>query len=134
MITAATLCLAMNIYHEARGESLAGQIATANVVMNRVNSPKYPDSICSVVKQGHYWKNHPIRNRCSFSWWCDGAADTPQHDESWSQSVSLAYKIQGGFIPDITDGATHYHATYVMPYWADDYYAIAQIGDHIFYK
>jgi len=134
MLTAATICLAMNIYHEARGEPLAGQIATANVVMNRVTSPRYPDSICSVVKQGHYWKNHPIRNRCSFSWWCDGIADTPQNEESWAQSVSLAYKIQGGFIPDITEGATHYHATYVMPYWADDYYAIAQIGDHIFYK
>jgi len=134
MLTAATICLAMNIYHEARGEPLAGQIATANVVMNRVNSPRYPDSICSVVKQGHYYGNHPIRNRCSFSWWCDGKADTPLNQESWAQSVSLAYKVQGGFIRDITEGATHYHATYVMPYWADDYYTIAQIGDHIFYR
>jgi spore germination cell wall hydrolase CwlJ-like protein len=134
MITAATLCLAMNIYHEARGEHLAGQIATANVVMNRVHSPKYPDDICSVVKQGRYWEGNPIRHKCAFSWFCDGRSDKTTDHNAWTESVHLAYRVENGFILDITDGATHYHATHVMPYWADHYIQLAQIGNHLFYQ
>ena len=133
-MTEALLCLALNIYHESRGEPLAGQIATANVVMNRVESPRYPNDICSVVKQGHYWKGNPVRDRCSFSWWCDGKSDTPEDIDAWRQSVSLAFRVQNDVIPDITEGATHYHAIYVSPYWADHYISVAQIGQHIFYR
>ena len=134
MITAATVCLAMNIYHEARGEVLAGQLAVAQTVMNRVASPKYPDDICSVVKQGHYWEGHPIRNRCAFSWWCDGRSDTPSDNDAWMQALSLAYKVEGKFIVDVSEGATHYHATHVNPYWANHYTVIGTLGNHIFYK
>lgn len=134
MITATTLCLAMNIYHEARGEPLAGQLAVGLVTMNRVESPRFPDDICSVVKQGRYWKGNPVRNQCHFSWWCDGKSDTPQDDNAWAESVNMAYRIENGFITDFTDGATHYHANYVQPYWADEHDYIVQIGQHLFYR
>lgn len=134
MITAATLCLAMNIYHEARGEPLAGQLAVGLVTMNRVESPRFPDDICSVVKQGRYWQGNPVRNKCAFSWWCDGKSDTPQDDDAWAESVHLAWRIQQDTVTDFTDGATHYHATYVNPYWADEHNYITQIGQHLFYR
>lgn len=134
MITAATLCLAMNIYHEARGEPLAGQLAVGLVTMNRVKSPRFPDDICSVVKQGRYWQGNPVRNKCAFSWWCDGKSDTPQDDDAWAESVHLAWRIQQDTVTDFTDGATHYHAVYVNPYWADEHNYIVQIGQHLFYR
>ena len=134
MMTAATLCLAMNIYHEARGEPLAGQLAVGLVTMNRVESPRFPDDICSVVKQGRYWQGNPVRNKCAFSWWCDGKSDTPQDDDAWAESIHLAWRIQQDTVTDFTDGATHYHATYVNPYWADEHNYIVQIGQHLFYR
>jgi spore germination cell wall hydrolase CwlJ-like protein len=124
----------MNIYHEARGEPLAGQIAVALVVQNRVNSPKFPNSICAVVHQGHYWEGHPIRNKCAFSWWCDGKSDMPQDDQAWQQALHLAYRVQNTDVIDITEGATFYHADYVQPYWAGDYAATVKLGQHIFYR
>lgn len=134
MITAATICLAMNIYHEARGEPLAGQLAVGLVTMNRVESPRFPDDICSVVKQGRYWQGNPVRNKCAFSWWCDGKSDTPKDDNAWAESVHLAWRIQQDTVTDFTDGATHYHAIYVNPWWADEYNYITQIGQHLFYR
>lgn len=134
MITAATLCLAMNIYHEARGEPLAGQLAVGLVTMNRVESPRFPDDICSVVKQGRYWQGNPVRNKCAFSWWCDGKSDTPKDEDAWAESVHLAWRIQQDTVTDFTDGATHYHAIYVNPWWADEYNYITQIGQHLFYR
>lgn len=134
MITAATICLAMNIYHEARGEPLAGQLAVGLVTMNRVESPRHPDDVCSVVKDGHYWQGHPVRNKCAFSWWCDGKSDKATDNEAWNHSVNLAYRIENGFVVDFTDGATHYHANYVNPYWADEMTVVVDIGQHIFYR
>ena len=74
------ICLATNIYHEARGESYAGKVAVANVTMNRVTSPKFPNTICDVVYQAQTkenWKGNtvPKRNKCQFSWYCDGKSD-----------------------------------------------------------
>lgn len=132
--TAATLCLAMNIYHEARGESLAGQLAVAQVVMNRVESPRFPDSVCDVVHQGKYWDGHPVRNQCHFSWWCDGRSDSPTNEEAWSQSIHLAWRVQHGET-DITEGATHYfNPDKANPYWAKPTDFIVKIGKHSFYK
>ena len=137
MISAAVMCLAMNLYHETRGETLAGNIAVGYVTMNRVADPRYPDTICGVVHQAKYhgWDLvNPIKNRCQFSWYCDGLSDNPQDGKAMLESVILAQHIIAGTVTDISEGATHYHATYVNPYWAGDMTVVLEVGQHIFYK
>lgn len=142
-------CLALNIYHESRSDNLAGQAAVADVVLNRVDDSRYPNTICEVVKQGpvrESWKTrqtpdpddavfHPIRNRCQFSWWCDGKDDTPHSALSWRKAQEIAYHIvNSDLFRGITEGATHYHATYVDPHWNRSMIEIGRIGEHIFYR
>ena len=136
-------CLALNIYHEARGDNLAGQFAVADVVLNRVRDYRYPNTICEVVKQGpisKWWleekgKEVPIRHKCQFSWWCDGKSDEPTQLLPWLQAQEIAYHIvQNNQFQGITEGATHYHATYVDPHWNRSMVLIGRIGEHIFYK
>jgi len=137
MISAAVMCLAMNIYHEARGEPLAGQIAVGYSTMNRVADKRYPDTVCGVVHQAKYhgWDLvNPIRNRCQYSWFCDGQSDNPQDGKAMLESTILAMNIYYGKLTDISEGATHYHATYVNPYWAGDMTQVLQIDQHIFYR
>ena len=137
MISAAVMCLAMNLYHETRGETLAGNIAVGYVTMNRVADPRYPDTVCGVVHQAKYhgWDLvNPIKNRCQFSWYCDGLSDNPQDGKAMLESVILAQHVIAGTVTDISQGATHYHAKYVNPYWADDMTVVLEIGQHIFYK
>jgi N-acetylmuramoyl-L-alanine amidase len=137
MISAAVMCLAMNLYHETRGETLAGNIAVGYVTMNRVADKRYPDTICGVVHQAKYhgWDLvNPIRHRCQFSWYCDGISDNPQDGKAMLESVILAQHIIAGTVTDISEGATHYHAKYVNPYWASDMTVVLEIGQHIFYK
>lgn len=137
MISAAVLCLAMNLYHEARGESLAGRLAVGFSTMNRVADKRYPDTVCGVVKQAKYhgWDlDNPIRNRCQYSWFCDGKSDNPQDGKAMLEAAILAQNIIAGTITDISEGATHYHATYVTPYWADDMTVVLEIDQHIFYR
>tara|TARA_R110000796_G_scaffold173779_1_gene290744 strand:- start:1 stop:414 length:414 start_codon:yes stop_codon:yes gene_type:complete len=137
MITAAVLCMALNIYHEARGEPLAGQIAVGHSVLNRVKDKRYPNDVCGVVKQAKYheWdKVHPIRNQCQYSWWCDGMDDKPYDDQAMLESTVLAQYLLSGNAVDITEGATSYHADYIMPYWADHMTMVVKIGKHIYYR
>ena len=137
MISAAVMCLAMNLYHETRGETLAGNIAVGYVTMNRVADPRYPDTICGVVHQAKYhgWDLvNPIKNRCQFSWYCDGLSDNPQDGKAMLESVILAQHVIAGTVTDISQGATHYHAKYVNPYWSDDMTVVLEVGQHIFYK
>ena len=137
MISAAVMCLAMNLYHETRGETLAGNIAVGYVTMNRVADKRYPDTVCGVVHQAKYhgWDLvNPIKNRCQFSWYCDGLSDNPQDGKAMLESVLIAKHIIAGTVTDISEGATHYHAKYVNPYWADDMTVVLEIGQHIFYK
>ena len=136
MIAELLVCLALNGYHEARGEPTAGELAVNHVVMNRVADPRYKSDICSVVKDGRYWNNNPVRNKCHFSWWCDGKSDTPRDGNAWIQSTKLASGIVSGYYPDITDGATHYHNVGVSPNWIDDrgMKRIGIIGEHVFYR
>ena len=138
-----TMCLADNIYHEARNQGTAGQLAVAAVTINRVNDERFPDSICGVVKQGPHrasWKGTgemiPVRHRCQFSWYCDGKDDTPQDMTTFQNIYDLSYEIVYGNIQvlDITDGATHYHADYVNPSWASSKEKTIEIEDHIFYR
>ena len=141
-LQAETHCMALNIYHEARGSSLADQAATADVVLNRMYDTRYPDTICDVVHQGTVkpsWKDEtvmvPVRNKCQFSWWCDGRDDTPRDTDRWVSAQTLAYQIVvEGKYRGITEGSTHYHATYVNPRWSSDLQLVGRIGAHIFYR
>jgi spore germination cell wall hydrolase CwlJ-like protein len=135
-------CLAQNIYYESRIDNLAGQAAVADVVLNRVNDRRYPTTICEVVKEGpisKWWKEEknkevPIRDRCQFSWYCDGKPDDQPEGDKWKQAQELAYKmIHQDYMRGISEGATHYHATYVNPKWNRNMHLIGRIGLHIFY-
>jgi N-acetylmuramoyl-L-alanine amidase len=137
-----TYCLALNIYHEARSSNRADRIAVSDVVLNRVNDRRYPDSICEVVYQARMrpsWKDPnvmiPVRNQCQFSWYCDGRDDTPGDQDAWIDAQQIAYMMtQLDEFRGITEGATHYHATYVTPPWASTFQLIGRIGEHIFYR
>ncbi|MHA1153593.1 MAG: cell wall hydrolase [Alphaproteobacteria bacterium] len=123
-------CLALNIYFEARGEPEAGQLAVGHVVMNRVASARFPDTVCDVIQQGGELR----RYRCQFSWWCDGRSDKPLNKRLWEKSAELALKVYWGRSADPTEGALWYHADYVKPYWRSEYERGPKIGRHIFYS
>ena len=151
------VCLAENIYFEARAEGVEGKAAVANVTRNRVNSELFPNSYCAVVQQGpvrESWNKpgvyYPIKHKCQFSWYCDGKKDiiwanyekTGQtielNAQAWRQSVEIAiwtlgygsYRVQ-----DNTGGATYYYAhNLVYPHWADDFEVTEIIGNHTFMR
>ena len=144
-------CLAKNMYYEARNQGTAGKLAVTNVVLNRVKDERFPNTICEVVKQGptrESWKTkkdknlpdeeriyYPIRHKCQFSWYCDGASDDPKNEEKYQESYLLSLNIvdKRFHLIDITDGALFYHADYVKPSWARTKHRTTEIGDHIFY-
>ncbi len=123
-------CLATAIYFEARGESYRGQVAVAQVVLNRVKDYRYPDTICGVVFQ-----NQSRRNSCQFSFACDGIPETINDRQSWAQAEDIAKRFTNGelYLTEVAN-ATHYHATYVRPAWAPRMTKLTQIGLHVFYK
>jgi N-acetylmuramoyl-L-alanine amidase len=131
-------CLALNIYFEAAVESTAGKLAVAHVTHNRVSSHSWPDSYCKVIYEGkHYTSGFPKRDRCQFSWYCDGRHDNPYPGPTWSRVQDLAsyYYANADDLRDITDGATHYHADYIdSPRWATYKKKTVQIDTHIFYR
>ena len=129
-------CMALNIYYEARGSNLADQAAVADVVMNRVNDTRYPNTVCEVVKQGLQDTNGNMRrNKCQFSWYCDGKHDRPQDQDRWVEAQGIAWNmVEENKFRGITEGSTHYHATYVEPRWAKTLQLVGRIGAHIFYR
>ena len=131
MIAEGILCIALNVYFEARSEDFLGKIAVGSVVMNRVESPIFPDNACDVVYRAEYIGKWPKRHRCQFSWFCDGLADIPRETEEWAEAVTIATWVHGIGLPDITDGALWYHSNDVSPKWATTDYL--QIGSHKFY-
>ena len=137
MFEAAIVCLALNIYHEARDQPFIGQVAVAQVVMNRVRDDRYPDDVCGVVKQGptYKWKqDFPVRDRCQFSWYCDGKSDKTPDEHAWEVAMLVSVGVYNGNLGDYVEGATHYHATYVLPEWAETKTPTVQIGQHMFYR
>ena len=142
LLETAFICLALNTYHEAKNQSMIGQIATAQVVMNRVADDRYPNTVCEVVKQGPHrpsWENpekeYPVKHRCQFSWYCDGKSDIPKNEKAWTKAQDYAYLVLYNRINlDVTEGATHYHATYVRPAWAKTKTRTTRIEKHIFYR
>ena len=120
-------CLAMNIYHEARGEPGPGKYAVAQVTMNRVNSPKYPNDVCRVVHQRK-------RENGQFSWTTDDITDIPKESKAWLDSIRVAREVYRQEKTVNVGHALYYHADYVKPRWATHKIQVAKIGRHIFYK
>jgi len=134
-------CLALNVYHESRSDNFAGRVAVADVVLNRVDSNLFPNTICGVVNQSVMrtnWKGNvvPVRGMCHFSWFCDGLSDEPMETDSYEDAEIVAEMALRGGWRGITEGATHYHATYVTPNWINDrgMVPVGRIGQHKFYR
>lgn len=137
-----TICMANALYHEARGEKTDGQKAVAQVILNRVKSDAYPGTICGVV-----YENALKKNRCQFSFACDGIDDTPKEKDAYDAALKMAegavkYGVfADGLAPNFRDKAqtqksqiTHYHTTAVSPSWGKKLRPIKTIGRHIFYR
>ena len=122
-------CLAQAIYFEARGESERGQEAVAQVVINRVKNPVYPDDVCAVVYQNRTWFN-----RCQFTFACDRVKDVVRNPEAWDMAMDIARRYAAGetWLPEI-GAATHYHTTSVSPTWSKTMRALKTIDRHVFY-
>ena len=125
-------CLAEAIYFEARGEPLDGQIAVAEVILNRVDSHKYPDTVCEVVKQGA--PKDVAGGGCQFSYNCDGIANDMTEKAAYERIGKIAWLMLDDGPRELTDTALFYHADYVNPSWARAFIRTAEIGQHIFYK
>jgi spore germination cell wall hydrolase CwlJ-like protein len=135
------LCLSLNVYHESRSDNLAGRISVADVVLNRVDSTLFPNTVCGVVHQAKTrvnWKGNvvPVRGMCHFSWYCDGMSDEPLEEDAWEDAQIVAELALNGGWRGISEGATHYHATYVEPNWINDrgMVPVGRIGEHKFYR
>lgn len=122
-------CLTEALYFEARGESFRGQVAVAEVILNRVDSKRYPNSICGVVKQGQQ-----RRNACQFSYNCDGIKNRIGNKRLFEDLGRLAWVMKQGQERSLTGDALFYHNTSVRPRWARKMVRTTRIGDHIFYR
>lgn len=120
-------CLATAIYHESRGETIKGQFAVAEVILNRTDSPAYPKTVCSVVNQGG-------KGGCQFSFTCDGKSDAVRDRASWQRAGKIARLMLDGAPRALTNGAMYFHTTSVRPGWSRRYDRTAQIGAHLFYR
>ncbi|MEL7205857.1 MAG: cell wall hydrolase [Pseudomonadota bacterium] len=122
-------CLAEALYFEARGESVKGQFAVAEVILNRVDNPDFPDTVCGVVHQGAGRKY-----QCQFTYICDGHKEVINEPRAFERVGKIAHLMVEGAPRPLTKGATHYHTRAVSPNWARVYPRVATIGVHHFYK
>lgn len=137
LLSAQMECLALNVYFEARNQSYNGKLSVSQVVLNRVQDSRYPSTVCGVVYQGYKTSSGSmIRHKCQFSWYCDGKSDVPKEQDAWIKAKQVAqdaYLLHtNGF--DLTEGSTHYHTTYVNPYWSKAYTYVKRVDDHYFYR
>lgn len=121
-------CLTQAIYYEAGAEPIDGQRAVAQVVLNRVRRPSFPKSVCGVVYDGA-WRS----TGCQFTFTCDGSLSRPPSRWRWDKARAVAADALEGRIDDATGGATHYHASWMTPYWSGSMVMTAHIGGHVFY-
>ena len=121
-------CLTEAVYYEARSESARGQVAVAQVVMNRVKHPAFPKTVCGVVFQGSH---HP---GCQFSFTCDGSMRGRREAGAWAEARNSATRVLAGRLTGPIGAATHYHTTAVSPFWAPQMLRVSQVGVHVFYK
>ena len=132
-------CMTEVIYWEARNQTIEGKIAVGSVVLNRVRSPDFPDTVCDVVRQGPLDGSPITLNRCQFSYYCDGKSDAPPTEDmreivAWDMSYFVAEALLLDVIDRNAGGGTYYHADYVEPFWSEEYTQVKVVGDHIFYK
>jgi len=122
-------CLTQALYFEARGETLTGQFAVAEVILNRVSSPRFPDTVCGVVHQGS-----GRRFECQFTFWCDGRAEVFAEEKAYEEVGKVAKIMLSGIELNLTGGATFYHTKAVSPKWSRVFLRTATIGYHHFYR
>lgn len=122
-------CLTEALYFEARGETLQGQFAVGEVILNRVDSASYPDTTCGVINQGT-----GRLYACQFTYTCDGVPEIVGEPQAWEQVGKVAQILLNGAPRPLTDGATHYHTNAVSPSWARRFPRTAEIGVHYFYR
>ena len=130
-------CLSLAIYHEAKNQSMLGQVAVGQVVLNRVKSKYFPNNVCDVVKQAQTYKNGKIvLHKCQFSFFCDGKPeDVDPNNKQWIIAQDYASLVLSGrIVIDITEGAEFYHAYYVRPAWLKEKKRTVRIDSHIFYR
>lgn len=137
------VCLARNIFFEARNQSTEGQVAVAWVTINRMESAQFPSTICNVVRQARRDANgNPLRHKCQFSWYCDGKSDRiPKNaiaQQAWAKAQLVAEVVLLDWarakVTSPVLNATYYHADYVNPRWAKSFERVAVVDDHIFYE
>ena len=128
-------CLVEAVYYEARSEGIIPKIAVANVILQRVKDKRYPSTICEVVHQGQKRNGRMIRNRCQFSYYCDGKKEKVKDYTSLLEVLDVASLVLEGVLLERTQGATHYHAYYVKPRWSSKkrFKNLGRVGAHIFY-
>jgi len=128
-------CLVEAIYFEGRSEELIAQLAIANVIIERVRLPNYPNTVCKVVRQGRYYKGNPIRHKCAFSYWCDGKSERMYNKRAKETAIKVAAMAMNGILVEITLEATHYHTRAVSPYWSrhERITYLGSLGSHLFY-
>jgi spore germination cell wall hydrolase CwlJ-like protein len=135
LISGEIRCMAEAIYYEARNQGTLGQIAVGIVIKNRVLDSRWPATACGVVKDGRYWRGNPVRNKCQFSYWCDGKPERPVEKEAWTKALQIAYAVnESKIMIKGLEHATHYHAIYVRPAWEKELTPCRKIGDHKFYS
>lgn len=122
-------CLSEALYFEARGETVKGQFAVAEVILNRVESGRFPDSLCSVINQGT-----GRRYQCQFTYTCDGRDEVIAEPGAFRHVGKVARAAMDGVGVDLTDGATYYHTNAVRPSWSRRFQETARIGVHVFYR
>ncbi|WP_425043574.1 cell wall hydrolase [Primorskyibacter sp. S87] len=122
-------CLAEALYFEARGETVRGQFAVAEVILNRVDSERFPDTLCGVIRQGTGRKY-----QCQFTYTCDGHKEVIHEKKAYERVSKVARAVIDGAGGELTEGATHYHTKFVKPKWSRVYKETARIGVHIFYR
>ncbi|TNJ41979.1 cell wall hydrolase [Phaeobacter sp. B1627] len=122
-------CLAEALYFEARGETVKGQFAVAEVILNRVKSAQFPDTVCGVINQGT-----GRRYQCQFTYTCDGHEEVIREPNAFERVAKVARLILDGVNPKLTQGATYYHTTAVKPRWSRSFTNTARIGVHLFYR
>ena len=124
----ALTCLARTVYWEAKGEDLAAMEAVANVVMNRLASDDFPETVCGVVTQGK------DEGPCQFSWWCDGNPLEAEEPDRYEITMDVARRALNQELTDHTDGALYFHGQGVSPDWAATFVETTTVGEHVFYR
>ena len=122
-------CLAEALYFEARGETIKGQFAVAEVILNRVQSERFPNTPCGVIRQGTGRKY-----QCQFTYTCDGRKEVIAEKQAYERVAKVARLAMDGAAESLTDGATYYHTTAVRPSWARRFTQTTKIGVHLFYR